>query len=109
MEKQLIQEIKIQMFSSHPNVLKMYGFFADETKIYLILELATNGCLFKEIRTKVYFGEDQASLYYRQVVSAIRYLHSNCIMHRDIKPENILNSFGVLKLCDFGWATYAPI
>ena len=47
MESQLIQEIKIQLYSSHPNILKMYGFFADEKKIYLLLELATNGCLFK--------------------------------------------------------------
>lgn len=47
MEGQLIQEIKIQMYSNHPNILKMYGFFSDENKIYLLLELATNGCLFK--------------------------------------------------------------
>jgi serine/threonine protein kinase len=56
MEAQLLQEIKIQMFSNHPNILKMYGFFADESKIYLILELATNGCLFREIRQKAYFS-----------------------------------------------------
>lgn len=37
MEAQLIQEIKVQMYSSHPNILKMYGFFADENKIYLLL------------------------------------------------------------------------
>lgn len=37
MEKQLMQEIKIQMFSNHPNILKMYGFFADKMKIYLLL------------------------------------------------------------------------
>ena len=55
MESQLIQEIKIQMHSNHPNILKMYSFFSDEKKIYLLLELATNGCLFREIRTKNYF------------------------------------------------------
>lgn len=47
MENQLVQEIKIQSFSNHPNILKMYGFFDDKSKIYLLLELATNGCLFK--------------------------------------------------------------
>lgn len=47
MESQLIQQIKIQLYSNHPNILKMYGFFHDSTKIYLLLELATNGCLFK--------------------------------------------------------------
>ena len=47
MENQLIQEIKIQQYSNHPNILKMYGFFCDDKKIYLMLELATNGCLFR--------------------------------------------------------------
>ena len=37
MESQLTQEIKIQMFSNHPNVLKLYGFFHDEKKVYLLL------------------------------------------------------------------------
>ena len=52
MEGQLMQEIRIQMFANHPNILKMFGFFHDANKVYLILELATSGCLFKEIRKK---------------------------------------------------------
>ncbi len=97
------------MYSNHPNILKMYGFFSDKNKIYLILELATNGCLFKEIRKKSYLQENLASFYFRQVTSGVRYLHSHSVIHRDIKPENILNCFNVLKLCDFGWAIYSPI
>ena len=39
----------------------------------------------------------------RQLVSALRYLHSNRIMHRDMKPQNILIAKGgIVKLCDFG-------
>lgn len=109
MESQVAQEIKIQLFTNHPNVLKMYGFFADHAKIYLLLELATHGCLFKEIRTRNFCEESLASFYFRQVVGAVRYLHSNYVIHRDIKPENILNCFSVLKLCDFGWAAYSPL
>lgn len=86
MESQLIQEIKIQTYLNHPNVLKMYGFFADEKKIYLLLELASNGCLFREIRRKKLFEESEACYYFRQVSGGIRYLHSNSIIHRDIKP-----------------------
>ncbi len=64
----------------------MYGFFADKMKIYLLLELATNGCLFKEIRKKSYLSENLSSFYFRQVTSGVRYLHSNSVIHRDIKP-----------------------
>lgn len=35
-------------------------------------------------------------------------MHSKNVIHRDIKPENLLNSFGTIKICDFGWAVYAP-
>jgi len=34
---QLIREIKIQNFLNHPNVVKMYTFFADKIYIYLTL------------------------------------------------------------------------
>lgn len=54
MENQVAQQIKVQMFSNHPNILKMFGFFSDDSKIYLLLELATHGCLFKEIRKRNY-------------------------------------------------------
>lgn len=30
-------EIKLQSYMSHPNVLKMYGYFHDSKNIYLIL------------------------------------------------------------------------
>jgi serine/threonine protein kinase len=35
-------------------------------------------------------------------------LHSKDVIHRDIKPENLLQSFGLIKLADFGWSCHAP-
>lgn len=52
------------------------------------------------------FSVEKARTYIKQVLDALSYLHSHNIIHRDVKPENILNCHGVLKLCDFGWATY---
>lgn len=34
---QLVREIKIQSFLNHPNIVKMYSFFADKNFIYLVL------------------------------------------------------------------------
>ena len=43
---------------------------------------------------------------FRELVSAVDYLHSNLIMHGDLKPDNLLLSAdGRLTVSDFGSAT----
>lgn len=55
-------------------------------------------------------GETEARGYIQQVCQAVGYLHNLNIIHRDIKPENVLiDHSGTAKLCDFGWAVYAPL
>jgi len=44
---QFIREMKIQMFLNHPNIVKMYGYFDDLSFIYILLEVATEGTLYK--------------------------------------------------------------
>ncbi|EOD06243.1 hypothetical protein EMIHUDRAFT_125202, partial [Emiliania huxleyi CCMP1516] len=39
-EHQLRREIEIQAHLRHPNILRLYGYFYDQTRIYLILEFA---------------------------------------------------------------------
>lgn len=50
MDKQLANEIKIQSYLEHPNILKLYGYFQEWSKIVLILEYATDGELFKLLK-----------------------------------------------------------
>jgi hypothetical protein len=49
-EHQLRREIEIQSHLRHINVLRLYGFFHDEKRIYLILEFAPKGELYKELQ-----------------------------------------------------------
>jgi serine/threonine protein kinase len=49
-EHQLRREIEIQSHLRHKGILRMYGFFWDEKKIYLILEYAPGGELYKELK-----------------------------------------------------------
>jgi protein-serine/threonine kinase len=49
---------------------------------------------------------DQAKIYFRQLASAIGYLHERGITHNDIKPSNVLLSYtNIPVLVDFGFAT----
>ena len=109
-EHQLRREIEIQSFLEHKNILKMYGFFWDEKKIYLILEYALGGELYKDLQGQPNkrYTEERTANYIQQLSDALMYLHQKEVIHRDIKPENLLNSQGTIKIADFGWSVYAP-
>jgi serine/threonine protein kinase len=49
---QLVREIKIQSFLSHPNIVKLYTFFADHKHIYLVQELCSSGQLYCLLKRK---------------------------------------------------------
>ncbi|KAH7041169.1 kinase-like domain-containing protein [Microdochium trichocladiopsis] len=108
-EKQVRREIEIQSNLRHPNILQLFGHFHDSKRIFLILEFAGKGELYKHLRRENRFPEWKASQYIAQMASALKYLHRKHVIHRDIKPENILvGVHGEIKLSDFGWSVHAP-
>lgn len=108
-EKQFVREIEIQASLRHPNCLRLYGWFYDDKNVYLILEYAAFGELYKMLKKKKRFDEVTTSYYIYQVSAALEYMHNKHVIHRDLKPENILVHFhNQIKLSDFGWSVYAP-
>ncbi|GFS42156.1 hypothetical protein NPIL_141851 [Nephila pilipes] len=108
-EHQVRREIEIQTHLRHPNILRMYAYFWDDTKIYLILEFAARGELYKTLQKHHYFDEQTAATYMAQLAKAFIYCHAKKVIHRDIKPENLLLSLtGDIKIADFGWSVHAP-
>jgi len=108
-EHQLRREIEIQSHLRHPNILRLYGYFYDSNRVYLILEFAAKGELYKLLQTEQRFTEIKTAKYIAQLAGALKYCHDKHIIHRDIKPENLLVSMnGELKIADFGWSVHAP-
>ncbi|XP_059309300.1 serine/threonine-protein kinase Aurora-3 isoform X2 [Lycium ferocissimum] len=102
---QLRREMEIQTSLRHPNVLRLYGWFHDEERIYLILEYAHRGELYRELRKTGRLPEEQAAIYIASLTQALAYCHEKHVIHRDIKPENLLlDHEGRLKIADFGWS-----
>ena len=90
-ERQMFfNEINILKDLDHPNILKMYEFFEDDKRYYIVTDICKGGELFDEIKDLGHFKEKDAALLIRQVLSCICYCHTNNIVHRDLKPENIL-------------------
>ena len=108
-EHQLRREIEIQAHLRHRNILRMFGYFWDEKRVYLILEYAPKGELYKELTRRGRFSERRGAMYVASLAAALDYMHSKHVIHRDIKPENLLLGYkGEIKLADFGWSVHAP-
>jgi len=108
-EHQLRREIEIQAHLRHRNILRMFGYFWDEKRVYLILEYAPKGELYKELTRRGRFSERRSAMYVASLATALDYMHSKHVIHRDIKPENLLLGYkGDIKIADFGWSVHAP-
>uniref|UniRef100_A0A9L0SYE5 non-specific serine/threonine protein kinase n=1 Tax=Equus caballus TaxID=9796 RepID=A0A9L0SYE5_HORSE len=108
-EHQLRREVEIQSHLRHPNILRLYGYFHDATRVYLILEYAPLGAVYRELQKLSKFDEQRTATYITELANALAYCHSKRVIHRDIKPENLLlGSAGELKIADFGWSVHAP-
>ena len=100
-------EMKIITSSNHPNILKAYEIFEDESYFYIVMERPERGDLFNYICSKGRLSLDEASFIYYQLVNAVSYLQKMKIAHRDLKPENILLTEDfIVKIGDFGLSKY---
>lgn len=61
-----------------------------ERVMYIVLEYIAGGELFDFIAEGGPLPENICRFYFRQMLSALHYLHSQGTTHRDLKPENIL-------------------
>ncbi|XP_018419025.1 PREDICTED: serine/threonine-protein kinase Chk1-like [Nanorana parkeri] len=95
-------ELCINSLLDHPNVVKYYGHEENNGKEVLMLEYCGKGELWNWIGDNG-ISEQQAQIYFQQLITGVEYLHSMDIVHRDIKPSNLLlDSFDRLKISDFG-------
>jgi len=60
----LKREIRIHEVSFHENIIRLYNSIEDDKYIYLVMEYAEKGALFKIIRNKGGFDERHAFFYF---------------------------------------------
>ena len=107
-EHQVRREVEIQSHLRHPNILRLHGYFTDADRIYLILEYAPRGELYRDLQRCGRFPEPRAARYVASLARALAHCHAKHVIHRDIKPENLLvGARGELKIADFGWSVHA--
>ena len=101
------REIKILQMMDHPNIIKTYKISENSKNYYIIMEYCNGGELFNYIVEKEKLDENEASMFFYQLISALEYIHSLGITHRDLKPENLLLvNNKIIKIIDFGLSNY---
>jgi len=107
--QQLRKEYAVHCDLSHKHILKCLGLIETSSAACVVLEYAPNGDLFEYIYKRGNLSHKESWRIFRQIVEAVRYLHSKNLCHRDLKPENIfLSADNNVLLGDFGFAEVWP-
>ncbi|RLU17243.1 hypothetical protein DMN91_011312 [Ooceraea biroi] len=105
--KNLTREAKVLSMLQHPSIVRLYETIRCGSVYYLVTELATGGDLCTHIKEQPAgkLDENTARLYARQLVAALKHMHSRGVVHRDLKMENIVlqdERKEQIKIVDFG-------
>ncbi|KAJ8983765.1 hypothetical protein NQ317_006097 [Molorchus minor] len=96
-------ELKALQTLSHEHICKLFQVIETDGHFFIVMEYCSGGELFDHIVEKNRLSESESRMFFRQIVSAVAYLHSLGYAHRDLKPENVLlDRYQNLKLIDFG-------
>ncbi|XP_062103163.1 probable serine/threonine protein kinase IREH1 [Humulus lupulus] len=99
----ILAERDILISVRNPFVVRFFYSFTCRENLYLVMEYLNGGDLYSLLRNLGCLEEDVARVYIAEVVLALEYLHSLCVVHRDLKPDNLLIAHdGHIKLTDFG-------
>ena len=107
-EKILYEVRLLSKVAHHEGIIGMHGAHevanANGRCVVILMELGTSNLL-ELLTRKSVLAEAEALRMFREVVSAVEFLHTQRIAHRDLKLENVLlSASSSCKLTDFGLA-----
>ena len=121
-KKDIENEIELLKILRHPNIIGFEGYKMTKDCFYITMEFANGGslsdCLTKyQAKYGKAFSEEIIQHLMRQIISALKFIHSKKVIHRDLKLDNIMASFdnendknnvnmlrAKVKIIDFGTA-----
>ena len=103
------REANILATLDHPSIPRIYDYFTQDDRSYLILEFIDGKDLEAMLNeAQGFFPEVQVMQWAIELCDVLSYLHNHKpepIVFRDMKPSNVMiNSFGHVMLIDFGIA-----
>ncbi|ADM11231.1 Ser/Thr protein kinase Kin1-like protein [Encephalitozoon intestinalis ATCC 50506] len=106
-DQRIFREVIISSVVNHPHIVRLKNFLYSPTHYFLIFEYVKGRQLYDIIISNGPLKEKEGQRYFRQLLSAVDYIHKNSIVHRDLKIENILiDDNDNVKLIDFGLSNF---
>ncbi|KAJ7523924.1 hypothetical protein O6H91_18G068500 [Diphasiastrum complanatum] len=105
----MAREIQVLRRLDHPNVVKLDGLVTSRMScsLYLVFEYMEHDLAGLAACPGIMFTEAQVKCYLQQLLRGLDHCHSRGVLHRDIKGSNLLlDNSGILKIADFGLATF---
>lgn len=105
----MAREIYVLRRLDHPNVIKLEGLVASKmsNSLWLIFPYMEHDLAGLAARPGIKFTHSQVKCFMQQLFNGLNHCHNNGVLHRDIKGANLLiNDDGILKIADFGLATF---
>ncbi|EGR27938.1 protein kinase domain protein [Ichthyophthirius multifiliis] len=107
----VFREAEIVKSLNHKNIVKIKSCYTlSNMQVVFIMEYLEGGELLDRVEAKNNFEEQEARIYFKQIVEAMNYCHKNNLIHRDLKLENVLLTKpdqDQIKIVDFGIAGVA--
>jgi len=108
----VLQEIHNMAMLDHPNVVKVYEYFDDDSYVSQIIEPCNGGELKARVEAMHKRGESPYTEAFmrdviKQTMRTFAFMHSLRFAHKDLKPENIMmveQGSSSVKIIDFGLA-----
>jgi serine/threonine protein kinase len=101
------REAQFLMKLDHPHIVKVYNYFEEAGRQYLLIDFVSGTNLRQLVKTNGALHKLDILDYAIRICDVLDYMHGlkPPMVHRDITPENlVVSSDGELKLIDFGAA-----
>lgn len=90
---------------NHPSIVSIDHYFEDDENVYIFMELCRNETLSELVKRRGNLSEVETKFFMKELITGVKYIHSQNILHRDIKLGNLfLTSDLNIKIGDFGLA-----